>query len=134
MNLRDSFKRDVMKPNGQRSENASREERGQKRPERLRLQQSPSATDGGHDGKERVEPILVHIENSSKDRILTLPQAQTVEEIRQGIFREIPELSSPKLFLKFFLDPKGSIQRTPLEESHVSTVSKVFATVYLFKH
>jgi hypothetical protein len=123
-----------MKPNGQRSENTSREERWQKRPERFHLQQSPSATDGSHDGEERTQSLLVHLENSTKDRTLHLQKAETVEDVRQGIFREIPDLSSNKFVLRFFLTPKGSLERTPIEGSVLPTISELYATVYLFKH
>ena len=121
-----------MKPNGQRSENTSREEGRKEGSQGFRLQQSPSATDGSDDRKERSQGLLIHLENSSQDRTILLPKGKTLEDVRQGIFREVPGLSSSKLIVEFFNEPKTSGSRVPLKV--LPSQSELYATVYLFKH
>ena len=122
-----------MNTNGKRSENTQREEGQQERPKGLHLQQSPSATDGSNDRKERSQSILVHIENSSKERSILLQEAKTLEDLRQGIFREIPAFYSDKFKLVFYQFPKSEPNRVPFQ-GDLSNLTEIYATVYLYKH
>lgn len=97
------------------------------------LQQSPSATDGSHDRKERNHPLLIHIENSSQNRSFFLQQVKTTEEVRQGLFREVPSLFCEKLTICFFTAPMGSKERIPIQ-GNLGDITELYATVYLFKH
>lgn len=117
---------------GYRPENPQRKERKQERTERCCVQQSPCASAGSIHRDEWNQKVLVRIENSSQDRIL-LVQAKTTEEVRETLFREIPGLCCNKLFVQFFLDPMTVKGRVPIE-GDLSTISEVYATVYLYKH
>ena len=121
-----------MNKDGYSTQNSSRKEGQQEGSEKVCVQQSPCASAGSHDGKEWSQELCVQIENSSKDRTLYL-QAKTAEEVRQGIFREIPSLFCDKLCLQFFLEPMSVKGRIPIE-GNLPLVSELYATVYLFKH
>lgn len=118
---------------GRQSENTPRKEREQERFQPLHLQQSPSATDGSDDRKERNQPLLIHIENSSQNRSFFLQQVKTTEEVRQGLFREVPSLFCEKLIIQFFTVSKDSRNRVPIQ-GVLPNVSELYATVYLYKH
>lgn len=119
-----------MNPNGQRTEDTSREKRREEGSQGFHLQQSPSATGRSNDG---TKGLLVHIENFNQTQSILLQEAKTIEDVRQGIFREIPSLSSNKLIVQVFVEPKGTANRLPIQGTFLQ-FSELYATVYLFKH
>ena len=96
------------------------------------LQQSPSATDGSDVGKEGTSTLTVLLEGSDKARTLCL-QANTTEEVRQGIFRKIPSLWNEKIGIRFTRNPKESSPRL-FFEGPVSHLSQLYAVIYLCRH
>ena len=120
-----------MSNNGHRPQDKEGTEGKQEGAQGPYLQQSPSATDGGDDGKEG-NPVLVHIENASEKRSLLI-QANTPEEVKAGIFRAFPSLNCPQLYLEVFSSPYGSKERKPLAGPLLNK-QEVYATLYLTKH
>ncbi len=118
--------------NGRYTTNTERKEREQERAQGVCLQQSPSATAGSDDRKERNQAFLVRIENSTEDRSFFF-QAETTEEVRQEIFRLVPSLWSEKLTLHFFTEPKGTKNRVPIQ-GDLPPLEILYVTVYLLKH
>ncbi len=118
--------------NGRYTTNTERKEREQERAQGVCLQQSPSATAGSDDRKERNQAFLVRIENSTEDRSFFF-QAETTEEVRQEIFRVIPSLFCEKLMIQFFTEPKGTKYRVPIE-GVLPSLQILYATVCLLKH
>ncbi len=117
--------------NGLRSADTQREERWKEGTQGLNLLQSQSATDGGSGGEEGTQ-LLVHLENASRKRDILL-QANTAEEVMAGIFREVPNLQCPQLWIELFLTPYGSQGRKPLI-GVLPKVKELYATLYLRKH
>jgi hypothetical protein len=133
LNLRFFHRLAVMNAtNGLRSEDTQREERWQEGAQRLHLHKSPSATDGSSGGNQGAQ-LRIHIENTSSPKSLVLYDANTKEEVIRGIFRAVPELDTPKLFLELFAEPYTSKPRQPLNETS-NLVSEIWVTVYLRKH
>ena len=118
--------------NGRYTTNTQRKERNQERAQGFCLQQSPSATTGSDDRKERNQALLIRVENSAEDRDLFL-HVKTTEEVRQEIFRVIPSLFCEKLMIQFFTEPKGTKNRIPIE-GVLPSLQILYATVCLLKH
>ena len=118
--------------NGRYTTNTERKEREQERAQGFCLQQSPSATAGSDDRKERNQALHIRIENSSEDRSFFF-QAETTEEVRQELFRLVPSLFCEKLILQFFTEPKGTKNRIPIQ-GVIPPLQTLYATVCLLKH
>ena len=120
-----------MSNNGQRPQDSQGAEGRQEGPTGFHLQQSPSATDGGDDGKEGTS-VLIHIENSSQRRSLLL-EASTTAEVKAGIFRVFPNLNCSSLCMEVFSSPYGSKGREPITGA-LPKGKELYATLYLAKH
>jgi hypothetical protein len=118
-----------MSNNGQQPKDPEREQGWQEGTKGFHLQQSPSATDGGFEGKKGWK--LVHLENTSQNRTFRV-QADTTEEVMSGIFHEVPGLFDFNLGIQLFSKPIGNDTRQPVET--ISALSELWATVYLRKH
>ncbi len=119
--------------NGQRSEDAQREEGWQEGSKGLYLQQSPCATTGSYCREEGGASLIIHIENTGSPKIFVIHNIKTTEEVKTEIFLRYPHLQNEKLELRCYSNQLGMTGRRYLEGS-LPVLQDLWVTVYLRKH